>query len=52
MLDGFDIRTEAGASRHAVIKEVRGVRAAEHIVVDFSSERGGSVVSGIEVIAE
>ncbi len=52
VLDDFDIRTEAGTSRHAVIKEVRGVKATEQIVVDFSSERGGSVVSGIEVVAE
>jgi len=52
VLDDFDIRTEAGTSRRAVIKVVRGVKASEQIVVDFSSERGRAVVSGIEVVAE
>jgi hypothetical protein len=52
VLDDFDIRVEAGASRRAVIKDVRGVKASDQIVVEFSSERGRAFVSGIELVAE
>ena len=52
VLDNFDTRTEAGQARRAVIKEVRGVSASGQIVVEFSSERGGTIISGIEIVAQ
>ena len=52
VLDNFDTRTEAGQARRAVIKEVKGVSASGQIVVDFSSERGGTIISGIEIVAQ
>jgi len=52
VFDDFGIGTEAGTSRRTVIKDVRGVKASDQIVIDFSSENGRAIVSGIEVVAE
>ena len=52
LLKGLDILKEAGDGRRAVIKEIKGVRAAEKLELAFQPVQGAPILSGVEILAE
>jgi hypothetical protein len=51
VLKDFDIAAQAGALR-AVVKEFKGVPAADSLTVTLKASRGDSLLSGLEVLLE
>jgi hypothetical protein len=56
VLEALDVVAEAGGRQRALVKEVRGVKVADELVIKFSpapsAVRKESVLSGIEIQAE
>jgi hypothetical protein len=56
MLKGFDIAKESGGPMRALVREFKGVAAAEELVVPFRPTPGAqveaAVLCGVEIIAE
>lgn len=50
-LKNIDIAAEAGGSKRIVVKELANVLVGESLVVEFNSQHGQPVISGIEVVA-
>ena len=51
-LEQFDVVREAGGANRTLVREVRGVKAAEALTVTFKARRGTPSISGLEVVAE
>lgn len=57
VLDGFDISRAAGGPRRAIIKEFKGIRAADELILSLTPTAEAKtdrlpVISGLEVIRE
>jgi hypothetical protein len=55
VLPDFDIVAAAGAPRHGVVREIRGVQAGQKLSVALRSANGSArppLLSGVELIAE
>jgi hypothetical protein len=52
VLQDFDLLKEAGGMRRILVKEFRGIKAAENITITFVSKNGPALISGVEVEAD
>jgi beta-galactosidase len=53
VLEHFDVAKEAGGPWRGVVREFRGVEAADGVLaIDLGAERGETLLSGVEAAAE
>ena len=52
VLQDFDLFKEADGIRRILVKEFRGIKAAENITITFVSKSGPALISGVEIEAE
>ncbi len=52
MLEDFDVRASAGASRRGFVKAFRGVRIGKELKIDLEASTGSPVLSGVELLLE
>ena len=52
VLQDFDLLKEAGGNQRILVKEFRGIQAADDIAITFVSKNGPALISGVEIEAE
>ncbi len=54
LLRGVDVVKEAGGARRALVKELKGIRVKQKLMLEFKPRRGSrkAVISGIEIVRE